>query len=455
MNQKVLTLILSLVLLLGFAPPALAQEADGGQVIFGDNLIVEAGQTLKRDVVVFGGNVTVHATGKIEGDLVVFGGSANIDGTVDGDIGMIGGNIDMGETAVVNGDIGLVGGHSNIADGATFGGHIENLNRWDYDYDLGGHIENLNRWDYDYDQSFDSNNDDEGPDLPPIPRTNEFDDFSPFRWIGRAIGDIFWNAALVIILGLIAWLVAAFMPEQMFTVRQTVTEATPASFGFGLLTSLIIAVSFLLVITICLAFVPFLAALVAGVASLFGWIVIGQIIGERLLSTNGRPQPTFAFSTVIGVAILTLVTNMPVIGEIPCIGFLLGLIGGLVGLLVSLTGLGAVMLTRFGTRPYPPQPPSYWSGRSPSPRPDVDYSGSEPASDLGVAPASEAELKARIKAALAEADQADEALEGEPADPDAEPKPAGKKPRMKKPAGDEPIDGEANDDPDDTPKTNA
>jgi cytoskeletal protein CcmA (bactofilin family) len=442
MNQKLLTLILSLVLLLGFAPPALAQEADGGQVIFGDNLVVEAGETLKRDVVVFGGNVTVQASGKIEGDLVVFGGSANIDGTVDGDIGMIGGNIDLGETAVVNGDIGLVGGHSNIADGATFGGHIENLNRWDYDYDHG----------------FSSNNEDVGPDLPQIPRIsppNEFDGFSPFHWIGRAIGDIFWNAALVIILGLIAWLVAAFMPEQMFTVRQTVTETMPASFGFGLLTSVIIAASFLLVITICLAFVPFLAALVAGVAMLFGWIVIGQIIGERLLSTNGRPQPTFVFSTVIGVAILTLITNMPVIGEIPCIGFLLGLIGGLVGLLVSLTGLGAVMLTRFGTRPYPPQPPSYWSGRNPSPRPDVDYSGSEPASDVGIAPASEAELKARIKAALAEADQAREAPAGEPADPDAEPKPAGKKPRKKKPAGDEPVDSEADDDPDDTPKTNA
>lgn len=429
MNQKLLTLLLSLVLLLGFAPPALAQGADGGQVIFGDNLVVEAGQTLKRDVVVFGGDVTVQATGKIEGDLVVFGGHANIDGTVEGDIGMIGGNIDLGETAVVNGDIGLVGGHSNIADGATFGGHIENLNRFDYDYNHG----------------FSTNSDDKGPDLPQIPRPNEFDGFSPFRWIGRAVGDIFWNAALVIILGLIAWLVAAFMPEQMFTVRQTVTEATPASFGFGLLTSVIIAVSFLLVITICLAFVPFLAALVAGVAILFGWIVIGQIIGERLLSTNGRPQPTFVFSTIIGVAILTLVTNMPVIGEIPCIGFLLGLIGGLVGLLVSLTGLGAVMLTRFGTRPYPPQPPSNWSGRHPSSGPDVDFSGSEPASDPGVAPSSEAELKARIKAALAEADRAGEAPEGEPADADAEPKPA----------GDEPTGSEADDDPDKTPKSDA
>ncbi|NJN99151.1 MAG: hypothetical protein HC875_36185, partial [Anaerolineales bacterium] len=75
MKNKLLNLgiVLILPLLLAFAwvSPALAQEPDGDQVVFGDNLVLKAEEEIDGDVVVFGGNVTMPASSQIDGDLVV------------------------------------------------------------------------------------------------------------------------------------------------------------------------------------------------------------------------------------------------------------------------------------------------------------------------------------------------------------------------------------------------
>lgn len=465
MKKNILSTMLSLLLLLVFATPVFAQGPSGAQVVFGNNLDVENETTLNRDVVVFGGQVFVDETSKINGDMAVFGGNVDIqgaidgdtivfggyvtvDGTIDGDIGLVGGNISLGETAVVKGDIGLVGGQPDIAEGAVVEGEIRGPNQFEYEYG-------------------DQRSDDDGgfiptPPAPPVAPDFPFGNgFSPFRWISNVVSDIFWNISLLVTLGLISWLVAAFMPEQMLNVRNTVTGAGPLSFGVGFLSSVVTAVSVLLVFTICLAFVPAAAALVIGVAALFGWIVIGQIIGERLLVASGVPYPNFIVSSIIGVAVLTLVTNMPVIGQIPCIGFLLSLVGSIVGLIVVFTGIGAVLLTRFGTRSYASGSGySYGGGSgggaSPSPTGGSRVRWTDPAPDVSEEEptSSEAELNAKIKAALAEADQAakadapadakpeEEAPEDEetPEDetPPAEEKPKKRSARRKKPKDDTP-----------------
>jgi hypothetical protein len=137
-------------------------------------------------------------------------------------------------------------------------------------------------------------------------------------------------------------------------------------------------------------------------------------------------------SSLVGVSVLTLLTNMPVIGQIPCIGLLLNLIGSLVGIVVALTGIGAVLLTRFGTRPYQPSTYSYSGSPSPSRSPSSGrpVRWVDPAPDVSEeeVPASEAELNAKIKAALNEADQTAGAEPSEGAtpvdqeDPPAKPK---------------------------------
>jgi hypothetical protein len=389
MKQKLITLTVVLILLLALAPPALAQGPDGSRVIFGSNFTLEAEQTVDGDVVVFGGNATIEKSGTVEGDMAVFGGNVNIDGTVEGDVAAIGGNVNLGETAVVEGDIALLGGHTNVAEGAQVGGSVvrpfDNGFQFNFDHDFEG----------------------PKPPTPPQPPWAE-----ARSWTDRVAGffaDLVWTVSLLLGLAAISWLVATFMPEQMKQVGDTVAEHGPVSFGLGLLTVVVsVVVGIPLLITICLAFIPILAYILIGIATLFGWIVIGQLIGERLLTSAGRPYPNFVVSTVIGVLVLTVISKMPVIGWIPCIGFIFWLIGFLIGMVVSLTGLGAVILTRFGTRPYTPRAYSGSGGGSAAYSPrgygeERNYTDQE-LSDLNINSASEAELKAKIKAALAEAD---------------------------------------------------
>jgi hypothetical protein len=442
--------ILPLILAFVWTSPALAQGPVGDQVIFGDNLVLEAEENIKGDVVVFGGNVTMPPSSQINGDLVVFGGNADIDGTVTGDIGMIGGNVKLSETAVVKGDIGLLGGNADVAEGAIFEGTVQSFNRFGF-------------------------GDGEGFTIPPIPSVVPAPPIPPDSMnssfsgsTDRAFGffrEVFEDVAALLSLAVIGWLVAAFMPEQMKVAGDTLTQSAPLSFGLGVLTILIAAVlGGVLLITICLAFIPLLGYIVLGIATLFGWIVAGQVIGERLLVASGRPFPSPVGSTVLGVTVLTTVVVMPIIGQVPCIGFIFGLVGGLVGIIVALTGLGAVILTRFGTQPYPPSAYAFGGVGSPAPNPAPTTRGNRPHSELlSSLERSEAELRAKIKAALAEADAAeeippvDQPINVEPPDepspensaaeePDTEDNVTGQKParkrRQPKKSAEDPDDGE-------------
>ncbi|MCL4299993.1 MAG: polymer-forming cytoskeletal protein [Anaerolineae bacterium] len=396
----ILPLLLALVSLFALTPPALAQGPNGDQVIFGENLELKAEEKINGDVLVFGGNVTIPKGSEINGDMVVFGGNAHIDGTVAGDIGMLGGNVILGKTALVKGDIGLVGGNADVAEGATVEGQVQTLNRFVFGEGEGFTVPPIPPIS-------------PVPPIPPVPPVAPLPTISPDHVSSGLLGgaskmlgffkSLVEDIAILVALAVIAWLVSAFMPEQMKVVGDTMTQSAPLSFSLGLVTWVVAAViGGVLAITICLAFIPLLGFILLAIATLFGWIVAGQIIGERLLVASGRPYPNLVSSTVIGVTALTIVATMPLIGEVPCIGFIFGLVGTLVGLVVSLTGLGAVILTRFGTQPYPPQAYAYAGGVAPAPRP-----APAPADILSSLERSEAELRARIDAALAEADAAD------------------------------------------------
>jgi hypothetical protein len=376
---------------------------------------MQAGEKIDGDVAVFGGSVSIPAEAEIDGDLVVFGGSVEVNGTVTGDIGAFGGSVNLGRTAVVGGNIGLVGGEASKAEGATIGGEVRNLNRFGLgrggDFDLNVPTPPL-------------------PATPPMPGTSPVQPEAPARqgnegreynwewpehewespgysWGGRVFGffsHVVGNIAFLLAVLAVSWLVAAFMPEQMKVVGDTITTSGPVSFVVGLSTTAVVTiVGFLLALTICLAFVPLLAGLVLGIALLLGWISAGQLIGERLLAATGRPYSNFVASTLLGVAVLTVIAKMPIISQIPCLGFIVGLVGGLIGLIVGLTGLGAVILTRFGTQPYVPGSGSY-RRTPPGPGPASPAASDDWAiHEASALERAEAELRAKIKEALSEA----------------------------------------------------
>jgi hypothetical protein len=142
---------------------------------------------------------------------------------------------------------------------------------------------------------------------------------------------------LLTILGL---LIILFWPEPSRQVGSVVVAKPLPSLGIGLL-SIVVAfcVGLILLIAACLGLLVWLAAVVAWI---FGWTAVGLMVGQRVLAAFDV-EPTPPLATVVGVAFISL------IWAFPCLGNLFALI-------VGAAGLGAVVLTRAGTQPYPLAP---------------------------------------------------------------------------------------------------
>ncbi len=152
-------------------------------------------------------------------------------------------------------------------------------------------------------------------------------------------------AALLAALGV---LLIVLVPGPTGRVLDTVEANTGVSFGFGfLLAVLSVPAMILLAITICLSPLAAVLGLVLTIALLYGWLVVGWYVGKRVLRLLKAKQSTSILEMVVGVAALTLLWRIPAI--VPCVGWLFSLLVLIIG---GSIGLGAVALTRFGTRSY-------------------------------------------------------------------------------------------------------
>lgn len=331
-NRIVLALLLVITALFALpGSPAHAQGPDGrGKVVVGGSYTLPSGQTLNGDLAVFGGNATVEAGALVEGSVSVFGGNVVVDGRVMRDAVAIGGTLRLGPTAVIEGDAATVGGtldkhpdaiiHGNTVTGPRIGG------------DRGIDI----------------------PQFPPLPswprslRTN-----APWPGLGNFISNFFLSGLSALfwasILAVLGVLMVMFIPHPAGRVLNHASRNLLTSFVAGLLTLVISApVAVILAITICLSPLAVALIIIIGIALLYGWLVVGWLFGQKLLRALNARQTTPIAEVVVGVALLTLLTRLP--GAIPCIGwaFSFGM-----GLIVGCTGLGAVILSRFGKQPGP------------------------------------------------------------------------------------------------------
>jgi hypothetical protein len=352
MKKRVLSLGLLLILMLSWATPVFAQGGDGGRghVVFGSDLKLEAGEVINDDVVVFGGNLEMADGSRIKGNVVVFGGNGEINGEVNGDAAFIGGNVKLGSTARVDGDVSSVGGQVDADQAAYVGGQIVQTTQFSFGR----------------------------TPFPPFrsmwlqPDLSWHVGFGVFEWFFRiALGLVVW-LAVALVVAAIGLLVVLFLPEQTGAVGKTITGAAPASFGMGLLTLIVgVTVMAVLAITCCLAPVSVLLGAALSLAMLYGWIVVGYLLGQRLLRALQKDgsEPTAVASAVVGIfAITWLPSALMVLGSIPCLGLFFWLMGAGLWLLIASTGLGAVILSRFGSQVYtggaptrmppPPLPPA-------------------------------------------------------------------------------------------------
>jgi hypothetical protein len=316
---KSFTLLVLLFLLLAPAMPVYAQGGGPGKIIVGDNFTLDSGEVLNGDLVVFGGNVTLEENADLNGSLVVFGGTIASNGNVNGDVVVFGGQIKLDKNAVVTGDVVTIGGQLNQVEGAEIKGEV---------------VKNIS-------PQIQIPNGRIPPDVKP-PQVNI--GYNPF-WTAAGI---FYRA---VIIAALAMLVVVFLKPQLEHVSQAIVSQPVMSGGVGLLTVLggpisILIVAVIMIVTLILipvaVLVIFLGALIIALAWLFGMIALGNEVGERFThSFNQTWAPVFTAG--FGTFLLMLVGGA--IGQIPCLGWLFTF-------LIGLVGIGAAMLTRFGTRPF-------------------------------------------------------------------------------------------------------
>lgn len=316
--------------------------------VYGGNLIIEEGAVVNGDVVVFGGHAEV--SGEIDGDVAIFGGTVDLNGVVDGELVIFGGSLNVSESAEVKGECALLGGSvsgegQSITSCASFGEDFpfratESMGIPPIPFTPDGP---------------------EAPDVPEILPPNPTVRVSPVYQFFSTVGEITGRSLM---LGLLALIVAALVPAQLNQVSDVLVRKPVASGTVGVLTAmagpfaiaLLAVISTFLIILCGLGLLGYpiilIVALAFGFGLLMGWIAVGTLLGKRLaeaMKLNNRSLPIIA---ALGTVVLTLLTSA--MSELP---FLLGgWLWSIAAVVIASAGLGAVALTKFGTRAYPVGP---------------------------------------------------------------------------------------------------
>jgi hypothetical protein len=314
---------LLLALVVAAAPAAAASlvaesNCNDNHSVIGDSYTLPAGQTLDSNLVVLGAQATVAAGATVNCKVVVMGGDLDLSGQVLGDVVVVGGNVHLRSTAEIDGQLQSLGGTLTQDNGAQIKGSVG--------------------------QGFNSGNSSDNGN--PV-FDGSFSVLAAVLAFYRAVTRTILGA---LGLGLLALLVVLFWPEQTARVRAAVSNAPGQTGALGLLT--VVAVPVLIVvasITICLIPIAFMASVLLTAAVAFGWIALGELVGQRLAGALKLVNLSPAVAAGLGTALLSLVVSA--IGWVPCVGWVAPVI-------LAAVGLGAVTLTRFGTQPYLPSSPA-------------------------------------------------------------------------------------------------
>jgi hypothetical protein len=305
-NMKLVSAILLTAILLAVFPIT-AFAASPSDVVIGNSYTLESGQTLNTDLFVVGGNVNLKAGSTVAGNVLIIGGTAQAAGTIEGNLTILGGTLTLADTFILNGNLTYAGTVVNRAPGAQIKGQINTNGNAPYFV---------------------------FPSGTRFPMFNNA--FNPFLRVGGYFLGLFLWA-------LVAMLVAMFIPTHLTRTNETALSQPLLSGGLGILTVIIgPIVLVLLTITICLIPVAFIGTVLLIVAWVFGLIALGLEVGRRIslaFKHEWHPAITAGLGTLVLMAILNGINFIPCVGWIP-------------KALVGVVGLGAVLLTQFGRKPY-------------------------------------------------------------------------------------------------------
>lgn len=304
--------------------------------------VVEENETINNDVIVFDGDFEIQNGATINGDVIIFNGDASVAGTINGDLVIFNGDLETRGQANVNGDCVLLNGE--VEDGSNSGIRCTTIEG----NALSGFVKGIPAVPA-------------VPVVPAVPAVPDVPAVPPVPPVqiandnsgpGGAVADFMGAVGSSLLLGLLAFAVASIFPEHLEQVKTTVHRKPAASGAVGLLTAIavpiiaaFVAVIAALLTIICIGILGFpivmliLLALLAAI--LMGWIAVGTLFGQRLFRKNDWSLPMTA---AVGTLLLTFG-----IGLLGMFSF----IAGVLAVIFTSVGLGAVALTKFGRQPYP------------------------------------------------------------------------------------------------------
>lgn len=318
-HKRWMGVVACLALILWLAAWPVLADKGGRTAIFGQDYTLEPGKRLDHDLLVFGGQVHLKPDSLVEGDVLITGGQATLEGRIRGDVLILGGSVELAATAVIEKDLVVLGQLRRDPEAKVKGNIVEG---WEASGALSAVPGILGR------QRL--------PQARPAPLP-----MRPWQGPGWSGGGLLASVASILALILVAALLIALLPNSLRRVTQAMEQQMAFCVGVGLLTLMVVAIGAVILAITCIG-IPLV--LVLGLAlllgALVGWVAAGQIVGQRVLQALQAKSQPLLVEVALGVVLISLA------GKVPCIGWLFSL-------LALSWGLGAVVLTRFGTRPYP------------------------------------------------------------------------------------------------------
>jgi hypothetical protein len=262
-----------------------------------------------KSIVKIGSDVTIEAEQKVR-NVITIGGQITVSGSVENNVVAIGGSVVLTKTAVVGGNVVSLGGVIVEARDATVGGSLTEIN---------------------------------SSNLYETLTTAVSAEWEGWSWIFAII-----SLSIFLVILVLALLTVALLPKPVGIISEAISENTFKVVLCGLLGLVLIApLALLLTISVVgIALIP-LEVIVVVCATILGFIAVGQLIGRKVLHLLKRPNTGIVRETFWGLIILW------VIGWIPYVGWMIKAVAIVVG-------LGATLITRFGThqgRRCTPPPP--------------------------------------------------------------------------------------------------
>jgi len=262
--------------------------------------------------------VSTGQNGMVKHDLMAFGNTVQVNGPVAGQV--LGGGNQFALNNQVGGDVRLWDVQDfNIGASAAVSGQINYNSAKDAQVETGAKIGNINRLEPRVQP---------GQGTPAIPKVtdNKFD-----------LMGILWSlAAGLLVWGIALWLVPRFLPR----LGQTAREAPLGSFGWGIVTLLLVPLG---VILLMITVIGIPLAMILMFCFIIG-LMLSKVIASDALARAMTKSVKGGAKTSLLAAFLIVYAAIVVLSKLPVAGFF-------VSLIVACFAIGIIVLTIYRQRP--------------------------------------------------------------------------------------------------------